>query len=84
MTDAKELIDAIDQLDAEFSGKLNDICVSKAEVIAVVQRYFAKPYTVNPDIARSLEDKPDWQRVGDNAERPDYRNLNLDEPTSKS
>lgn len=42
MSDPKNLIDAIDQLDAEFSGKLNDICVVKAEVIAVVEAYFAK------------------------------------------
>lgn len=50
-----ELIDAIDQLEVKFSEELNDICVSKAEVIAAIGDYFKE--IGDQDVGISKEDE---------------------------
>lgn len=51
--DEQNIVDLIDQLEVEFSERFNDILVSKAGVIKILEDYFdrkhAKPYKTQDD-----------------------------------
>lgn len=51
----ENIVNLIDQLEVKFNEELNDICISKAEVIAAIGGYFKE--IGDQDIGISKEDE---------------------------